>query len=173
MIREIAAFLHRNLVVCLGVVVLPAKWIIVRLCRDREAEAVAVLTFPEDLCYVVLGLVMGDVINDVGAFHKYFAGFPYTSMALFVIGAWGLFIAIAIHILGQWSTRHFHGWRAAEKSQILDIEPKPGHPRIPNADENFETLAFRHMFLFLVGYLIELGLIFPWLHWIAAVISSA
>lgn len=173
MIPYIAGLLQRNLVVCLAVVVIPMKWFIVRVCRDREAEAIAVMSAPEDLCYVVLGLVMGDVINNSGAFHKYFAGTPYISMEIFITVALGLGIALVIHVLSQFSDRHFKGWRAAERALGSDIDPKPGATPIPNAEENFQTLMHRHMFLFLLGYGLQLVLIFPWIHWIAKIISNA
>ena len=172
MIPAIAELLHRNLVVCLAVVVIPMKWLIVRLCRDKEAEAIAVMSAPEDLCYVVLGLVMGDVINNTGAFHKYFGGTPYVSMEIFITVALGLVIALSMHVLSRFADRHLKGWRAAQKSLTADIEPRPGEAAIPNAEDNFRTLMYRRMFLFLMGYGMQLGLIFPWIHWIAKVISA-
>jgi hypothetical protein len=172
MIPAIAELLHRNLIVCLAAVVIPMKWIIVRLCRDKEAEAIAVMSAPEDLCYVVLGLVMGDVINNSGAFHKHFAGTPYVSMEIFVTVAFGLMIALSMHVLGRYADRHLKGWRAAQKSLAADIETKPGDVAIPNAEDNFRTLMYRHMFLFLMGYGLQLLIIFPWIHWIAKVIST-
>jgi hypothetical protein len=113
---------------------------------------------------------MGDVINGSGAFHKYFAGTPYVSMEIFVTVALGLGIALGIHVLGQYADRHLKGWRAAEK--CLADQAKPEATEIPNSEENFKTLMYRHMFLFLLGYGLQLALIFPWIHWIAGIISN-
>jgi hypothetical protein len=171
MIEWLAGLLQRNLVVCLAFVVIPMKWLIVRVCRDKEAEAVAILSAPEDLCYVVLGLVMGDVINGSGAFHREFGKSPYISMEIFLTVSLGLAIALGIHVLAQFADKHWKGWRAAERSLATDMKPKPGEVAIPNAEDNFRTLQYRHMFLFLLGYGLQLVLIFPWIHWIANVIG--
>jgi hypothetical protein len=173
MIEQIAGYLQSNLVVFLSIVVLPLKWCVVRICRDREAESVAVLSVPEDLCYVGLGLVLGDVINSTGAFHKYFRQSSHASMNILVTLGIGLGVAFSIHLFGQWSSRHLKGWRAAERCSTADVVPKPGESEIPNASENFRTLMFRHMFLFLLGYGVQLGIVFFWLHWIAKIVSNA
>jgi hypothetical protein len=72
MIDQFGGFVQHNLIVFVAIVLLPLKWIVVRLCKDHEAEAVALMSVPEDLCYVALGLVMGDMINGAGAFHRFF-----------------------------------------------------------------------------------------------------
>jgi hypothetical protein len=167
MVEQIAGYLQRNLVVFLSVLVLPLKWTVVRICRDREAEGAAILAVPEDLCYVALGLVLGDVINSQGAFHRHFKGSPYPAMDMFVTVGFGLGFALSIHLLGQWSMLHFKSWRAAESAPSL-----LGASKIPNAEKNFLTLTLRHMFLFLFGYGAQLGMILPWLHWIAGIISD-
>jgi hypothetical protein len=59
MIDYLGGFIQKNLIVFMAIVLLPLKWVVVRLCRDREGEAVALMSVPEDLCYVALGLVMG------------------------------------------------------------------------------------------------------------------
>jgi hypothetical protein len=48
------------------------KWVVVRVSKDAEAEANALLSVAEDLCYVALGLVLGDMINSSGAFRRHF-----------------------------------------------------------------------------------------------------
>ena len=168
MIERIAGFLQNNLVVFLSVFVLPLKWIVVRVCRDSEAEGAALLAVPEDLCYVAFGLVLGDVINSKGAFHHHFAGSAHVDMDLFVTVGVGLIVALLIHVCAQWSLRHFKGWRAAVRASTSEDAA-----RVPNSEDNFLTLELRHMFLFLSGYGAQLILIFPWIHWISAVISQA
>jgi hypothetical protein len=167
MIEAIAGFLEKNLVVCLAAFVLPLKWTIVRICRDREAEGAALLAVPEDLCYVSLGLVLGDVINSKGAFHHYFQRSPNLDMDMIVTLGAGLLVALFVHIFGQWSMRHFKQWRAAVMASIT-----PEAQRIHNAEDNFITLKIRHMFFFLFGFAVQLAIILPWIHWIAKVINQ-
>jgi flagellar biogenesis protein FliO len=168
MIELIAAFLHRNLVVVMAVFVLPMKWGVVRICRDREAEGKAIMTVPEDLCYVAFGLVLGDVINSRGAFHHHFQASPNIDLDLFVTVGFALLIAIGIHVFGRWSVKQFDEWRAASAASSSK-EAKD----IPNSEENFRTLTIRHMFLFLLGYGVQLAIILGWIHWIAKVISES
>lgn len=167
MIEEIAGFLQKNLIVCVAVVVLPLKWAVVRICGDKEAEGAAVIGVPEDLCYVALGLVLGDVINSKGAFRNHFQASATIDLDLFVTVGAGLFVARSIHLLSQWSMRHFRAWRATVKASNSD-EGKS----IQNSEDNFLTLKIRHLFLFLFVYAIQLTAVLFWIRWIAKVINQ-
>ncbi|MGI4829442.1 MAG: hypothetical protein ACRYFU_14790 [Janthinobacterium lividum] len=125
-IDAVGSFIQHNLVVFVAIVLLPLKWIVVRICRDREAEAVALMSVPEDICYVALGLVMGDIINSAGAFHKHFAGSSNVSADLLVTVAINLVVAFVVHRLGQSCAKQFRMWRAATESKMGQKRPQSG-----------------------------------------------
>jgi hypothetical protein len=83
MIDSVGGFLQHNLVVLLAVVLVPMKWVVLRLCGDSDAQSTALLTVPEDLCYVALGLVLADMANSGGAFRRYFKGSTHVSIDLY------------------------------------------------------------------------------------------
>ena len=82
MIDHIGDFLQHNLVVLLAVVLVPMKWVVLRVCGDTDAQAVALLSIPEDICYVTLGLILGDVVSSTGAFRKEFHGSSHISIVI-------------------------------------------------------------------------------------------
>ncbi len=120
MIDQLGGFLQRNLIVFVAAILLPLKWLVVRVCKDREAEAVAVLSVPEDLCYVALGLVMGDMIHSSGAFRRHWSGSQHISIDIMIAVGLNLVVALLIHRLAQWCNGHFKLWRSAEQSRSVD-----------------------------------------------------
>jgi hypothetical protein len=168
MIDQIAGFLQRNLVVFLAFLVLPLKWGVVRFWGDKEAEAGAIMAIPEDICYVVLGLVLGDVISSKGAFRRHFSASSRVDLDITVTVALGFFFALLIHPLSQIALRNFRGWRAAQAATASREAEN-----VTNAADNFMTLTTRHMLLFLLAYGGQVGIIYPWIHWIARVIGES
>jgi hypothetical protein len=159
MIDEIGGFVQHNLIVFVAIVLLPLKWIVVRVCRDREAEAIAIMSVPEDLCYVALGLVMGDMINSSGAFHKHFQGSQHVSIDLLITVLANLGVALTVHRLSQTCTGQFKLWRAADKAKPADRDTNQGSLALPNAIDNIDTLKLRHLYLFSMGYAVQLALV--------------
>jgi hypothetical protein len=177
-IDQIGAFVRENLVVFVAVVLLPLKWIVVRVLKDPEAEAIALMSVPEDICYVALGLVMGDIVNSTGAFQKHFAGSSNASIDKGLTVGINLAVAIVVHRLSQWCTGYFKQWRAAERARTAGSDPKHSDPRqgtleIPNSDENMMRLMVRYLFYFSIGYAVQLTIVLMWLHWVAKVVSGA
>lgn len=172
MIDNIGGFVQHNLIVLVAIILLPLKWIIVRVCRDREAEAVAIMSVPEDLCYVALGLVMGDMINSAGAFHKHFQGSQHVSIDLLITILVNLGVALSVHALSQTCAGQFRLWRAADKSKSSDKDSNQGSLALPNTNDNIDTLKLRHLFLFSMGYAIQLGLVLLWLNWVSKVVAN-
>ncbi len=171
MIDELGGFLQRNLIVFVAVILLPLKWLVVRVCKDREAEAVALLSVPEDLCYVALGLVMGDVIHSSGAFRRHWSGSQHISIDVMIAVGLNVMVALLVHRLAQSCNGHFKLWRAAEQSQTVD-KPNQGMLAIPDTNNNISTIKYRHLFLFSTGYVLQLLLAWGWIHWIASVLAN-
>jgi len=170
MIDSIGGFVQHNLIVFVALILLPIKWLVILVCKDSEAEAVAIMSVPEDMSYVALGLVMGDVVNGSGSFHQHFKGSQHVSIDLFITVFFNLSVALLAHMLSQPCNRHFRLWRAAVKSKAADEDSKQGSLGLPNAADNIDTLKLRHLFSML--YAVQLGFILLWLHWIAKVVAN-
>ncbi len=173
MIDYLGGFIQHNLIVFVALILLPLKWIVVRICKDREAEAVALMSVPEDICYIALGLVMGDMINSSGAFHKHFRGSSHASIDVLITVGINLAVALIVHRLSQACTNQFRLWRAADSSRTADRDPKQAVLGLPEGEDNIHTLMLRHLFLFSMGYAIQLTLVLIWLHWVARVVANA
>lgn len=174
MIDWVGGFVEHNLVVFVAIVLLPLKWIVVRLWKDAEAEAVALMSVPEDICYVALGLVMGDMINNAGSFHKYFGTSKHISIDIGVTVAINVGIALLVHRLSQACAAQFRLWRAADNTRSTNDEPNSGQVALPLPDiaDNVTTIMLRHLFLFSIGYAGQLVLVLGWLHWVAKVVAN-
>lgn len=173
MIDRIGAFIQANLVVFVALVLLPLKWVVVRVLKDPEAEAAALMSVPEDICYVALGLVMGDMVSGTGAFQKHFAGSPNSSIDKFITVGANLVVAILVHRLSQWCTGYFRQWRASEKALDSDVDPRQGELKIPHSEDNMKRLMVRYLFFFSIGYAFQLLIVLLWLHWVAKVVAGA
>lgn len=172
MIDQLGGLIQHNLIVFMALVLLPLKWVVVRLCKDREAEAVALMSVPEDLCYVALGLIMGDVINSTGAFHKHFAGSKHVSIDMILTVGINLGVAFLVHRLSQSCAHQFRLWRASNESREPQEDPQlklMDHPTVKNG---VELLMLRHLALFSIGYAGQLVVVLFWLHWVAKVVAN-
>lgn len=173
MIDTFGGFIQHNLIVFVALGLLPLKWIVVRLCRDHEAEAVALMSVPEDLCYVALGIVMGDMINSTGAFHKHFAGSQHVSIDIMVTVGLNVGVALLVHRMSQACASQFRLWRAADRSRALDVNPNQGSLNLPGIADNIHLLMLRHLFMFSIEYAFQLMVVLVWLHWVAKVVANA
>jgi len=174
MIDHIGGWLQHNLVVFVAVVLLPMKWVVVRLCKDPEAEAAALLSVPEDLCYVVLGLVLGDLTSSAGAFRHHFAASDHVTMDLAVTVCVGIVVALTVHRIAQRGTRNYQSWRAAGQSRSTDASSE-GQLELPITpmDANLTMIMARHLLMFSACYAIQLIVVLIWLHWVASVVAAA
>jgi hypothetical protein len=175
MIDQIGDFLQHNLVVLLAVVLVPMKWVVLRICGDTEAQAVALLSIPEDICYVTLGLILGDVASSTGAFRKQFHASTHPSIDIFVTGMFNVVVAILVHFFAKHSNDHFKSWRAAS-SVRLRAKNSPGFEQLElpmaTTDENFQTIQIRHLAVFSLLYALQLALSIWWLSWITKILSN-
>jgi hypothetical protein len=176
MIDHIGDFLQRNLVVLLAVVLVPMKWVILRVCGDSEAQAVSLLSIPEDICYVTLGLILGDIASSNGAFRKHFHTSSHISIDIFITAMLNIVVAILVHLFAERGTDHFKSWRAAGNARRPDSSPLAAKqlefPLAPT-DDNVQTIQIRHLALFSLLYAIQVGIAIWWLSWIAQVLSNS
>jgi hypothetical protein len=175
MIERIGDFLLHNLVVLLAVVLVPMKWVILRICGDSEAQAVALLSVPEDLCYVLLGLILGDLTNSEGAFRKYFRASAHATMNILVTAGINVILAIFIHMLSKWSADHFKTWRAARELQARPAsETVQEHLPLPltATEMSIGTIQIRSFTSFTLLYAFQLVISIWWLEWIARIVAN-
>src|SRR6185437_8359316 len=141
MIDTVSGFLQHNLIVLLAVVLVPMKLGILRLCGDGEAQRSAFLSIPEDLVYVSLGLVLGDLATSGGAFRRWFAHSSHATMDLAVTIMLGVVVAIGVHVLAKWTNDNVRSWRAASN---IRLHPR-SHPdqtelKLESADTNVRLI---------------------------------
>lgn len=174
MIDFIGGWLRHNLVIFVALSVLAAKLLIVRLCRDDEGEATAFLALPEDICYVILGLILGDLLNNSGAFRRHFDYSDHASIDLAVVIVWNLLCVLAIHKLGQKCTIHYQSWRGADRARVAVKEADPKQEELPFSDgqSNLHILLIRHFLLLATGYLVQMGLALWLLRWAAGIVAA-
>jgi hypothetical protein len=175
MIDHIGDFLQHNLVVLLAVVLVPMKWVILRICGDSEAQSVALLSIPEDICYVSLGLILGDMANSGGSFRKYFQSSSHISIDIFVTATLNVFVAILVHFFAKKGNDHFKTWRAAGVARTRNpASPGPQQLELPitATDELIQRIQIQHMAVFSLLYATQLAMVIWWLSWIAKVVSS-
>jgi hypothetical protein len=173
MIDNVGGFLQHNLVVLLAVVLVPMKWVILRLCGDSDAQSTALLTVPEDLCYVALGLVLADMANSGGAFRKYFKGSTHVSIDIFITASINVIVAVLVHVLAKWGNDHFNSFRAASVVRTKhSAYPGPQQIEMPitSIDNSLRTIQLRYMAGFVISYAVQLVLVISWLSWIAKVV---
>jgi hypothetical protein len=174
MIESISGFLQRNLVVLLAGVLVPMKLVILRLCGDTEATRAAFLSIPEDLVYVSLGLVLGDLATSGGAFRRHFGHSSHVPMDLAVTIGIGLVVAVGVHVLSKWTNDHVKSWRAASNVRMRTGSPLPLQIELElrPADRNIRLIQIRHIALCSMLYLIQLVATIKWISWIANVLAN-
>ena len=173
MIESISGFLQRNLVVLLAVVLVPMKLVILRLCADSEATRAAFLSIPEDLVYVSLGLVLGDLATSGGAFRHHFSHSSHVPMDFAVTIGVGMVIAVGVHVVSKWTNDHIKSWRAASHVRMrTGPVPLQGELDLRPADHNIRLIQIRHIALCGMLYLIQLVMTIKWITWIASVLAN-
>jgi hypothetical protein len=175
MIDTIGAFLHANLVVFLAVVLVPMKLIVLRLCGDSEAQSTALLAIPEDICYVSLGLILGDVATAGKAFRHHFNASSNISIDIILTAVLNVVVAVVTHGLAKWGNDHFKSFRAAGAARVptpSSTAPQQIELPITATDENIRRIQVRHLAMFSLSYAIQIFLTIRWLAWIAKVVGN-
>jgi hypothetical protein len=178
MIEWLGDILQRNLVFFVALSVLPLKWLICRICRDRESEAAAILAVPEDICYVSLGLVLGDLINAKGAFRNYYSDSAHRSINICIVVAIMLAAVTAIHQLFRATVRHYKGWTAAKSTRskyllaVADGTEGVQGVRDSARDQNYMMLMLRHLLLFSSAYAAQFAIALQIVHYVGRVIAG-
>jgi hypothetical protein len=151
-IDRAGTWLLQNIVVFAAVVVVPLKMIVIRVCGDNEAMSLSFFAIPEDLCWVALGLVLGDVINGTGAFHKHYSSSKHANVDVAIFTVLGVVAAFVVHLCGQRANASFRSWRAAQKVRNLDPVPNQEVLNISNGMNNFHLLLVRYLAAFSFFY---------------------
>lgn len=175
MIDAIGGFLQHNLVVFLAIVLVPMKWVVLRVCGDSDAQAGALLAVPEDICYVSLGLVLGNLATSLDAFKRHFQGSNHVYMDVFVTAGANVIVAIIVHLCAEFGNDHLKSWRASNKaiSRTSDISgDRQFELPITPIDENIRMIGIRHLVQFSLAYALQLTVAVWWLSWVANVLSS-
>jgi hypothetical protein len=175
MIESVSGFLQHNLIVLLAVVLVPMKFVILRLCSDTEAQRAAFLSVPEDLVYVSLGLLLGDFATSGGAFRRWFSHDPkHVPMDLAVTVMVGVGVAIGVHVLAKWTNDNVRTWRAASHVRLRSgqADPLQGELNLEPADSNVRLIQTRHIALASLLFAVQLGITIRWLAWIARVLAN-
>jgi hypothetical protein len=175
MIDWLGDIFQHNLIVLAAVVLLPLKWLVLRFCKDNEAEVGAIIAVPEDLCYVGVGLVLGDIVNNAGAFRRHFAHSQHLSMDLLITVALSFGVAIVAHVFSQKGSRHLKSWRAA-----IAIDPNSqeaasqGQLELPmeSRPSNFTLIGMGHLAFFGTWYCFQFALVGSWFYWITKVMQG-
>jgi hypothetical protein len=173
MIDAIGDFLHQNLVVLLAVILIPLKIGVIRFCRDHEGEAAAILSLPEDLCYVALGLILSDLLTTTGALHHLFRESKHPMTDIAVVIAINVTVALVIHLISQPAERAYKRWRGSDASREAR-EPIQGELSFAAAadDDDALHLIVHHLSSLAMLYGSQLILVLVWLHWLAKVIAN-
>jgi hypothetical protein len=154
-IDRVGTWLLQNVVVLAAVFVVPLKMLVIRVCGDREQMALSFFAIPEDLCWVALGLVLGDVINGAGAFHKHYANSKHVNVDVVIVTVLGVGAALFVHLFGQLANANFRSWRAAQRVKSLQPVPNQEELAIPNGENNFHLLLVRYLAAFSFFYSVQ------------------
>jgi hypothetical protein len=174
MIEHIGDFLQHHLVVLAAAVLVLVKLVILRLCRDSEGEAMALLSFPEDLCYVALGLILADLVSSEGAFRRHFRGTQHFGIDIAITIVLNVGVALLVHKLAWKGNEHFKTYRAAGSVRIRKPEFAGSQLELPitATDDNFQTIQVRGIALFSMLYAFQIILVMWWFSWISGIISN-
>jgi hypothetical protein len=158
----------------LAIVLVPTKWVIFRICGDIEAQNTSLLSIPEDICYVSLGVILGDSASSFRAFKVYFRSSDHFYMDMFVTGVLGVIVAILVHWLSAYGVDHWKSWRASNQAisrTSEDSGDKQFELPITPIDENIRSIGIRHLVHFSFAYAVQLVIAVWWLSWVASVLS--
>ncbi len=174
MIDRIGSFLQNHLIVFVAIVLVPIKLAVLRWCGDDEGTRAAFLSLPEDLVYISLGLILGDVTASHGAFHRWFSHSRNEQMDLYVTVGAGIAVAVIVHLLSKWTNDNFKTWRAASAVSMRkkDANPQQQDLGLPTLDSNVLLIQIRHLALASTLYLLQLAITLKWLGWIARVLAN-
>lgn len=149
------------------------KIFVLRICGDSEAQAGALLAIPEDICYVSLGLILGDIATSGRAFRKNFANSQNQVMDIIIVTVINLAVAAVTHWLAKWSNDHFKCFRAASYASHPNSGSSNKEGLAIGLIPNITIIKVRHLALFSIAYVIEIVLTISWLAWIAKVLALA
>lgn len=174
MIEATAGFLQHHLIVLLAIVLVPMKLAILRICGDWEGQRAALVSIPEDLVYVSLGLILGDFATSQGAFRRWFGHSSHVPMDMAVTVGIGVGVAVIIHLLAKVTNDQLKTWRAASNIAVRkkDADPKQRDLGLETLDSNVLRIQIRHIAGFSLLYLLQLGVTVWWLSWIAKVLAN-
>ncbi len=174
LIEFVSRFLHQYLVVCVALAIIPLKFFMVRLSKDREGEADTLLAIPEDLCYVTLGLLLSTMTSDAALLRKFFSNSPYPRTNGAVLIAINFLLAGLVHkIASSWAKPQYQTWRAALEIRInhSHLDDDEGLALRPEED-NLLYIVIHHFSKLLFSILLQLLFSGYWLYWIGRIYGT-
>lgn len=172
MFDQIGDFVVKYVIVLVAISILPLKWIVARVWRDRESEAQVVLSLWEDMCYVSLGIVMGNLVDHAGAFHWHFEKSAHPTLDIILVAAFNLFVIVLVHRLSQATSNQYRHWRAAGSLKPADIDPRQGELAISGTDANLRMIFNRHFAFLSIYSFFQSAVTLVWIIWVARVVSN-
>jgi len=154
-VHAIGGVLQQNLVVLFALGVVFVKWLILRIFGDAPAQRSANLSMPEDLFYAAFGLVLGDFINPSGEIRKKFTAIGSTTIGtdFSVVVVFMVLVAFLVH----WFVK-----LANDRAEIV-------FPTAPAT--GFDSTRLLAIFVFGLGYCIQLGIVLPCIYCITRLIE--
>jgi len=175
LIELIADLIHRNLVLTVALALIPLKLLMVRLCKDQDGEWETVMSMPEDLCYVSVGLLLSSLTAGRGPLQTYFSGFPHPRTDVAIILAINFALIVVLHKISQsWTRVQYMHWRAAlavrgDQNSADDLQLELN---LSPSEDNVLHVLIHHLVGLLGSLLIQFVVVGFWLYRIAEVFSS-
>jgi hypothetical protein len=169
----LSRLLHQYLVACVALVIIPLKFVMVRLSKDRSGEIETILAIPEDVCYVTLGLLIS-TMSSPGGLNGLFdhVTYPRTDEALLICG--NCLLAIFVHKIAQHLTKpQYQHWRAAVEIRLNHQHLDPSETlTIQAAEDNLLYILIHYFSKLLFSLLLQLAAVAAWMYWIATLFKS-
>jgi|SRR5665213_834683 len=168
-VELLSRFLHHYVVVCVALAIIPLKFLMVRLAKDRAGEVDTLLGIPEDLCYVTLGLLLSSLTADAAPLRAFFNGSQYvrTDGAILVFA--NFLLALFVHkISHHWAKPQYQTWRAALEVRVNNApmtEPN-GELTLLAGEDNLLYIVIHYFSKLLFSILIQLLFAGSWLYYV-------
>ncbi|HEY2811479.1 MAG TPA: hypothetical protein VGJ00_08850 [Rhabdochlamydiaceae bacterium] len=128
-----------NVAVTMSLILVIAKFCMVRLAGDKDTQRRNFLRIPEELAYIALSFVLAGLSGDMKAFRKYFADStqPAVNVAMLFVAACS--ICMWIHFAeSRWVTPYYERWRAAD--EVLEKHEQNAKKKSAVQIENYRRI---------------------------------
>lgn len=174
-IELIGDWIHSNLVFTVALAIIPLKLMMIRLCRDRNAELETALAIPEDLCYISIGLILSSLSAGTGPLQNYFYASKHVKTDVAIVLTLNFFLVLLVHRIAQrWTKPQYMSWRAA--IQVRGDNASHDDPQmelaLEGSEDNLLHILLHHFLGLLFTLFLQFSLVGFWLYNIAAIYSS-